>query len=64
MIAILDQHDNFIQFPPPNSHDHSQAKEFSEYSACPEWWGGFLAADGSAIPLFQKPGFYGETFFD
>ncbi|KIK81782.1 hypothetical protein PAXRUDRAFT_63649, partial [Paxillus rubicundulus Ve08.2h10] len=20
--------------------------------------------DGSVIPLFQKPGFYGETFFD
>ncbi|KIK98292.1 hypothetical protein PAXRUDRAFT_134508 [Paxillus rubicundulus Ve08.2h10] len=64
MIAILDQHDNFLQFPPPHSHDCSQAKEFTDNSACPEWQGGFLAADGSTIPLFQKPGFYGETFFD
>ncbi|KIK76957.1 hypothetical protein PAXRUDRAFT_168288 [Paxillus rubicundulus Ve08.2h10] len=64
MVAILDQHNNFIQFPPPNSHDCLWAKEFMKNSACPEWQGGFLAADGSAIPLFQKPGFYGETFFD
>ncbi|KAF8833817.1 hypothetical protein BDN67DRAFT_916203, partial [Paxillus ammoniavirescens] len=64
MIAILDQHDHFLQFPPSNSRDHVRAKEFAVNTFCPEWQGGFLAADGSAIPLFQKPGFYSETFFD
>ncbi|KIK93242.1 hypothetical protein PAXRUDRAFT_788907, partial [Paxillus rubicundulus Ve08.2h10] len=64
MIAILDQHDHFPQFPPSNSCDHVHAKEFAANTSCPEWQGGFLAADGSVIPLFQKPGFYGEPFFD
>ncbi|KIK74346.1 hypothetical protein PAXRUDRAFT_175982 [Paxillus rubicundulus Ve08.2h10] len=62
MIAILDQHDHFLQFMPSNSHDHVCAKEFAANTSSPEWQGGFLAADGSVIPLFQKPGFYGETF--
>ena len=65
MVALLDQHDTFIQFPTdPNSVDHRNAKAYASTVTYQQWQGGWLAADGSAIPLFQKPRYYGETFYD
>jgi hypothetical protein len=65
MVALLDQHDEFIQFPTdPDSVDHTNAKVYAGSLICQQWCGGWLAADGSSIPLFQKPGYYGETFYD
>ncbi|KIJ60258.1 hypothetical protein HYDPIDRAFT_99136, partial [Hydnomerulius pinastri MD-312] len=62
--ALLDQHDAFIQFPQPNSVDAERAKAYTEKATCPEWRNGFLAGDGSGLPLYQKPGCFGETFYD
>lgn len=65
MTALLAQHDTFIKFPGPDSADRANAKAYAgRVTNCQEWRGGWLAADGSSIPLFQKPGFYGETFYD
>jgi len=65
MAALLDEHDTFIQFPTdPESADCMNAKAYAGSVTCPQWHGGWLAVDGSSIPLFQKPGYYGETFFD
>ncbi|KIK35238.1 hypothetical protein CY34DRAFT_96470 [Suillus luteus UH-Slu-Lm8-n1] len=64
MIAILDQHDTFICFPAPDSEDAERARQYVESKSCPEWRNGILAIDGSAINLYEKPGLYGEAFYD
>ncbi|KIK33749.1 hypothetical protein CY34DRAFT_99065, partial [Suillus luteus UH-Slu-Lm8-n1] len=64
MIALLDQHDTFICFPTPDSKDAKHAQQFVESRSCPEWRNGIFAIDGSAINLYEKPGHYGESFYD
>jgi hypothetical protein len=48
----------------PPEEEKEQAKEYVERATCPEWRGGFLLADGTKFPLFQKPGLHGEAWFD
>ena len=64
MVALLGQHNDFIQMPGVDSEDAELACMFVEGRTCPGWRNGIFAADGSAIPLFQKPGYFGETFYD
>lgn len=64
MIALLDQHDTFISFPTADSEDAELARQYSESKTCPEWRNGILAMDGTAINLYTKPGFFGETFYN
>jgi hypothetical protein len=64
MIALLDQHDTFINFPAPDSEDAERARQYVEAKSCPEWRNGIFAIDGSAINLYEKPGLYGEAFYD
>ncbi|KIK77969.1 hypothetical protein PAXRUDRAFT_775273, partial [Paxillus rubicundulus Ve08.2h10] len=64
MVTILDQHDDFMTFPCLDSQNLENAKSNVEAQVCPEWRNGIFAADGSALPLYAKPGLHGETFFD
>ncbi|KAG2053210.1 hypothetical protein BDR06DRAFT_886509 [Suillus hirtellus] len=64
MVALLDQHDAFMSFPPPDSEDFQHTWEYAAKTVCPEWQNGILAVDGSIINVYQKPGFHGEVFFD
>ncbi|KIK81385.1 hypothetical protein PAXRUDRAFT_156221 [Paxillus rubicundulus Ve08.2h10] len=64
MVAILDQHDTFIQFTGLDSEDVACAWVYTQNHSCPEWHNGIFAADGSAFPIFAKPTMHGETFFD
>ena len=64
MVALLDQHDAFMGFPPADSEDFEHAREYVAETVCPEWQNGILAVDGSTINVYQKPGFHGEVFFD
>ena len=64
MVALLDQHDTFLSFPPPDSQDFEHAREYTAKTVCPEWQNGILAIDGSTINVYQKPGFHGEVFYD
>ncbi|KAF9223943.1 hypothetical protein BS17DRAFT_678473, partial [Gyrodon lividus] len=64
MVAILDQHDDFMIFPSFDLQDMENARSYVEAQVCPEWRNGTLAADGSAFCLYAKPGLHGETFFD
>jgi hypothetical protein len=64
MVALLEEHDQFIFFPEDNSEDTELARRFAETRTCPEWRGGYLAIDGSTIDLFTKPAYFGETFYD
>ena len=40
------------------------SKDWSEKKVIREWRDGWLAVDGTTIPLFQKPGLHGEAWFD
>lgn len=63
MIALLERHDDFIFFPSLNSTDAARAREYVS-KICPQWRNGIFATDGSMINLCNKPGLYGETFFN
>ncbi|KAF9220555.1 hypothetical protein BS17DRAFT_714286 [Gyrodon lividus] len=64
MVAILDQHDTFMQFPVLDSEDVKIARAYTQEHSCPEWRNGILAADGSAFRLHAKPTLHSETFYD
>ncbi|KIK72563.1 hypothetical protein PAXRUDRAFT_180436 [Paxillus rubicundulus Ve08.2h10] len=64
MVAILDQHDTFMQFPALDSEDVAISRAYIQENSCPEWHNGILAADGSAFHLHAKPTLHGKTFFD
>lgn len=48
----------------PDADMKEEAKAFCEEKTCGEWRDGYLVVDGSTFELFQKPGHYGETYFD
>lgn len=64
MIIILNQYDNFVSFPCPNSKDVELAQQFAESKTCPEWCNGILAVNETIIDLYVKPTHFGETFYD
>ena len=64
MVALLQQHDHFLAIPAEDSEDAEITRNWVEERSCPGWRNGIFAADGSAINLFEKPGIYGETFYD
>lgn len=41
-----------------------KAKDWVESASCPAWRDGWLMVDGTLVPLFMRPGFYGNTWFD
>ncbi|KIJ61940.1 hypothetical protein HYDPIDRAFT_72537, partial [Hydnomerulius pinastri MD-312] len=64
MVALLDQHDDFIAIPLENSEEMERSRRWAEDRSCCSWRNDIFAADGSAIPLSEKPSIYGETFYD
>ena len=40
------------------------AKAWTEEASCPAWHDGWLMVDGTLVPLFMHPGFFGNTWFD
>ena len=40
------------------------AKMWVEENSCPAWRDGWLMVDGTLVPLFAHPGFYGNTWYD
>ena len=64
MVAILDQHDNFVYVPGDKSEDMGSACLFAAQKTCAAWQSGIFAADGSTIDFFEKPASYGDTFTD
>jgi hypothetical protein len=61
-VAFLALHDEAVTFPP--EEEKELAKDYVAAATCPEWRNGFLLADGTKFPLFQKPGLHGEAWFD
>ncbi|KIN97520.1 hypothetical protein M404DRAFT_160222 [Pisolithus tinctorius Marx 270] len=64
MVTILDEHDTFVNIPPHTLEDMERACTFTESWTCLAWRNRVFAADGSSIPLFEKPHIFGESFYD
>jgi hypothetical protein len=56
--------DKVMSFPDINSPDRDEAKEWVEEQSCPGWRKGWLMVDGTLIPIYARPGFYGNVFYD
>lgn len=61
VVALLACHDEFVRRPTPLECEAS--KDFAQKKTCHAWRNGYLAADGTNIDIFQKPGHYGETYY-
>ena len=67
MIAVLALHDLAMSWDVKREDcamDMEKAKQWVELKTCREWRNGYVTVDGTCIPLFQKPGEFGETYFD
>jgi len=42
----------------------AEAKSWVEEHSCPAWRNGWLMVDGTLVPLFRRPGYFGNVFFD
>jgi hypothetical protein len=47
-----------------NDQMKAEAKEWVEENSCPAWRNGWLMVDGTLVPLFRRPGYFGNVFFD
>jgi hypothetical protein len=48
----------------PDADAKEAAKTWVEEVSCPAWRDGWLMVDGTLVPLFGRPSFYGNTWFD
>lgn len=53
-----------IRWPAPNSDAQKEAKEWVESVSCPGWKNGWAMVDGTLVPLFARPSFYGNNWYD
>lgn len=60
--AIMGLHDEAIR--PATEEEKASAKAWIGQSTCWDWRHGWIMVDGTLIPLFAKPGWHGETYFD
>lgn len=61
--AVLSQHDDVIRW--ASEGEKEEAKQWVENtSSCSTWRDGYCMVDGTLIPLFEKPTFFGEAYFD
>ena len=62
IVALLSCHDEAIHF--PDATEKECSKSYVAKAVCPEWRGGFLLADGSKFPFYQRPDLHGDAWFD
>lgn len=62
IVALLSCHDEAVHL--PDAVEKENSKSYVGNSVCPEWRGGFLLADGSKFPFYQRPGLHGDAWFD
>ncbi|TFK59784.1 hypothetical protein BDN72DRAFT_780272 [Pluteus cervinus] len=48
----------------PDDTTKAEAKQWIEDTSCYAWRNGWLMVDGTLIPLYARPGFYGNTWYD
>lgn len=47
-----------------SDEDKAVAKAWIEANSCPAWRDGWCMVDGTLIPLFRRPAFFGNVWFD
>ncbi|KAH8795967.1 hypothetical protein DL96DRAFT_1419279, partial [Flagelloscypha sp. PMI_526] len=52
------------QFPGRDDPRREEAKNWVASVVCEAWRDGWIMVDGTLVPLFLRPGFFGNTFFD
>ncbi|KAJ3501485.1 hypothetical protein NLJ89_g9317 [Agrocybe chaxingu] len=64
MTAIL--HRDFMDeaVPWPTPEEKERAKEWVENHSCEGWRDGWCMVDGTLVPLYDRPFWYGESYFD
>jgi hypothetical protein len=64
MTAVLQP--NFMQEAVryPTDEEKERAKEWVAEHSCRAWRHGWLSVDGTLIPLYKRPNWYGESYFD
>ena len=55
-------HASSVQWPNPQAKE--AAKAWVEAASCLAWHNGWLMVDGTLVPLFCRPAFFGNTWFD
>jgi hypothetical protein len=48
----------------PTAEEKEAAKSWVEARSCKAWRGGWCLVDGTLIPLYDRPHWYGESYFD
>jgi len=48
----------------PTPEEKIKAKDWVEAHSCRAWQHGWIFVDGTLIPLFDRPHWYGESYFD
>ncbi|KAJ3502372.1 hypothetical protein NLJ89_g8916 [Agrocybe chaxingu] len=51
-----------VQWASPQAKE--AAKQWVEKASCPAWRNGWLMVDGTLVPLFRRPAFFGNVWFD
>lgn len=48
----------------PNVEEKEEAKQWVEDHSCHAWRDGWCLVDGTLVPLYERPFWYGESYFD
>ncbi|KAF5359926.1 hypothetical protein D9758_013985 [Tetrapyrgos nigripes] len=48
----------------PTEEEREEAKAWVERCSCPAWRNGWCLVDGTLVPLFNRPYWYSESYFD
>lgn len=64
MIALLRHDLQGEVFTFPTAEEKEEAKKWVESQSCKAWRGGWLMVDGTLIPLYARPYWYGESYYD
>ncbi|KIJ61906.1 hypothetical protein HYDPIDRAFT_95658 [Hydnomerulius pinastri MD-312] len=48
----------------PTGVEREEAKQWVEENSCPAWRDGWVMVDGTLIPLYARPGYFGNTWYD
>ena len=64
MVAVCREEFRHATLHWPDDVEKEAAKEWVELNSCPAWRDGWLMVDGTLVPLYARPGFYGNTWYD
>ncbi|KAF8576129.1 hypothetical protein K439DRAFT_1649368 [Ramaria rubella] len=64
LTAVCDEGFRWVVMRWPSEIQKAEASSWVESCSCSGWRGGWLMVDGTLVPLFARPGFYGNSWYD